>query len=379
MYNKTNWKKGDIITAARLNKIEEGIRVPNAAIHFEESENCYYLTDGYRNLKIEDIISFVTCFRGDTTYVTMADGSKKLIQDVQVGDEVLGYDVNRKEYCTTIVIENTRTGAEMGYWTFVMDDGTTIDIWNNDSFITCHKSERFGDADGDYIGFHDIQQLLKWHDQNEGFRKIIKDTGNLENATSVIYKRYIPCAELTPRFSLYTANGTMFVNGLLHAQSPRNTIAYFKRTHIRVPGNIMQLWDEISASYTAADEGLPDDHIQRPEKVGDIEILAQAKVLIQANKNYLASTDYKAMKFAEGAITEEEWLPVKAQRAAAREVINAQEAIVEEYKVKVATDNPEFINIDPYGWKAENTKWKAVQGILDAHAEDFREWFAELL
>lgn len=39
-------------------------------------------------------------------------------------------------------------------------------------------------------------------------------------------------------------------------------------------------------------------------------------------KQYLKSTDYKAIKYAEGAISEEEYAPIKAERARARERIN---------------------------------------------------------
>ncbi len=40
-------------------------------------------------------------------------------------------------------------------------------------------------------------------------------------------------------------------------------------------------------------------------------------------KQYLKSTDYKAIKYAEGAISEEEYRPIKERRAQARARINA--------------------------------------------------------
>ena len=42
-------------------------------------------------------------------------------------------------------------------------------------------------------------------------------------------------------------------------------------------------------------------------------------------KELLASTDYKAIKFAEGQLTEEEFAPIRAQRQAWREEINQLE------------------------------------------------------
>lgn len=42
-------------------------------------------------------------------------------------------------------------------------------------------------------------------------------------------------------------------------------------------------------------------------------------------KAELASTDYKAIKYAEGWLTEEEYAPIKAERQAIRDEINALE------------------------------------------------------
>jgi hypothetical protein len=50
---------------------------------------------------------------------------------------------------------------------------------------------------------------------------------------------------------------------------------------------------------------------------------------IEMLKSELASTDYKAIKYAEGWLTEEEYAPIKAERQAIRDEINALEAQVE--------------------------------------------------
>ena len=43
---------------------------------------------------------------------------------------------------------------------------------------------------------------------------------------------------------------------------------------------------------------------------------------IKELKNYLTKTDYLSIKYSEGAITEEEFAPIKERRAQARERIN---------------------------------------------------------
>lgn len=51
---------------------------------------------------------------------------------------------------------------------------------------------------------------------------------------------------------------------------------------------------------------------------------------IEMLKSKLAATDYKAIKYAEGWLTEEEYSPIKAERQAIRDEINALENQKEE-------------------------------------------------
>ena len=51
---------------------------------------------------------------------------------------------------------------------------------------------------------------------------------------------------------------------------------------------------------------------------------------INALKRNLSSTDYQAIKYAEGAITEEEYAPIKVQRQAWRDEINEAESQLNE-------------------------------------------------
>lgn len=51
---------------------------------------------------------------------------------------------------------------------------------------------------------------------------------------------------------------------------------------------------------------------------------------IEMLKDELASTDYKAIKYAEGWLTEEEYAPIKAARQAIRDEINMLESKKEE-------------------------------------------------
>lgn len=54
---------------------------------------------------------------------------------------------------------------------------------------------------------------------------------------------------------------------------------------------------------------------------------------IQDLKNKLAASDYEAIKYAEGAISEEEYLPYKTQRAEWRRQINYLESLFNQDQV----------------------------------------------
>lgn len=59
----------------------------------------------------------------------------------------------------------------------------------------------------------------------------------------------------------------------------------------------------------------------------DLALLPQpgAETQIASLKQQLSATDYKAIKYAEGWISEEDYTPIKAERQALRDRINALE------------------------------------------------------
>lgn len=53
-------------------------------------------------------------------------------------------------------------------------------------------------------------------------------------------------------------------------------------------------------------------------------------LMIEILKHKLLETYYKAIKYAEGLLTEEEYAPIKAERQAMRDEINRLEALLEQ-------------------------------------------------
>lgn len=62
----------------------------------------------------------------------------------------------------------------------------------------------------------------------------------------------------------------------------------------------------------------------------DIKVLTEKRQRIQDLRAKLKSTDYKAIKYAEGEISAEEYAPTLAERKAWREEINVLQAEVAE-------------------------------------------------
>ena len=67
-----------------------------------------------------------------------------------------------------------------------------------------------------------------------------------------------------------------------------------------------------------------------PQKTESMILIEQYQSEIIDLKKYLSDTDYKAIKFAEGEITESDYQEVKSQRHDARVRINELESMIEE-------------------------------------------------
>lgn len=69
---------------------------------------------------------------------------------------------------------------------------------------------------------------------------------------------------------------------------------------------------------------------QIPQKTEDEKLVEQYQSEIVELKKYLSDTDYKAIKFVEGELSESDYQEVKSQRHDARARINELESLIEE-------------------------------------------------
>lgn len=306
-------------------------------------------------IALSTIMSHIyTCLRGDTSYITMADRSRKLIKDIKMGDMVLSYDVNKKDYCEAIVLANVKTGMESRFDTYVFENGATIDIYGDEPFI-------FEASDVLTIGT--VQKLYDYHTKGDDRRWVLTHT---PGAKARVIRKFssVVCEEPIGRYMLVTSNGAFFVNGLLKGNMSNFIGNYYKQRHAKLPENLTAIFAEIGHKLAVFDNGLENDHV-------DATVLKQLEIkwsAVHSAKDFLTATDYKAMKYAEGAMTEEEWLPVKAQRAEMRAVINENEAEI----TKLRKQLPE--NLKQPTWVGKAKIWAECEGILNDHLQDFKDF-----
>jgi len=78
---------------------------------------------------------------------------------------------------------------------------------------------------------------------------------------------------------------------------------------------------------------------QIPQKTEDEKLIEKYQSEIIELKKYLFDTDYKAIKFAEGELSESDYLEVKSQRHDARVRINELESLIAELEKGNNNDN----------------------------------------
>ena len=112
-------------------------------------------------------------------------------------------------------------------------------------------------------------------------------------------------------------------------------------------GNVLEYWelkDGRAIKDTENDYGI-EFHICLPYSDEQKKLYLRKKEL----KKYLKDTDFRALKYADGAYTEEEYKPYKEARAAARAEINEIEKVFNEPTLtRAEMDEAERLALDKF-------------------------------
>lgn len=110
---------------------------------------------------------------------------------------------------------------------------------------------------------------------------------------------------------------------------------FFGNKETALANGYKEVSDEMYAKLLTREAHWVDEELvnrEKPQSEKDAEaeaaIWAEHQQEIATLKGYLSQTDYKAIKYAEGWITEEEYAETKAQRQAWRDRINELEHLL---------------------------------------------------
>lgn len=85
------------------------------------------------------------------------------------------------------------------------------------------------------------------------------------------------------------------------------------------------IWSKYAGTKLGMDYDIIDGEFVQLRTIEEIDAGRQKLSRIYELKQLLTESDYKAIKFAEGQLTEEEYTPIKQQRQAWRDEINQLE------------------------------------------------------
>lgn len=98
------------------------------------------------------------CFLGDTL-ITMYDGSKKRIDEIEIGDVVLSYDFENDIPCANVITRTDREEmkAYFEWHKYTLSDGTILKIVHTHAFF-CEEEQAFKYIDKFEIGEHLLKE-----------------------------------------------------------------------------------------------------------------------------------------------------------------------------------------------------------------------------
>lgn len=237
----------------------------------------------------------------------MADGTEKAIEDVARGDIVESYDPVSGTVIPAVVIDAYVTGYAREFTAYNFTNGKHLTvygmhgIYNKRSGVT--KDMRELKAKDEIVTLSD--GVVQW-----AAKRTVYFSGSKKR-----------------RYNLVTSNNLYFANGILLGSRPYNKLQFAIDRKIPLSEEICAAWQTDIDVYNAHNAVLNSPEFYA-EVNADYVAYAAAKRAIEDAKQSLCDTDYKAQKYVEGALDDEEWQTVKKQRAAWRQTVNESEIIV---------------------------------------------------
>lgn len=218
-----------------------------------------------------------TCFVPGTL-ITMADGSRKVVEEIKAGDLLMSYDLENKKFVPAVCLSNSPTRYSTDLCRFYFEDGTKVSIlWEHDFF----------DATRDV-----------WVEAHDGFdvgHEVIKEDGSRLKFLGSLQGR-LPKAEYF--YDLTTSNNCYIAQGIVFAHNPVNK-RHWGVDNSDAPEILKQIMANSKDEHMRESDILEDDEYcleYLKDKMEEKEISDHLERL----KIELQTTDYVALKEREG-------------------------------------------------------------------------------
>lgn len=304
------------------------------------------------------------------TQITMADGTKKAVEDIKVGDEVLGYDIENDMQVPTVVIFNMPRKPATICRLNMFEDGSTLK--------TVDEHYVFN-VNGSYCS-----DITKW----EVCDAVLKQDGTTSNFVGY----FLESDSGFENYNILTSNNTYYANEMLNSCWPPSKFHYCDEFNIEMPD---ELYNSIEQELQYHRHGAY--NVDNPEFLEAVAELEKQETEINKNirkqKAYLAATDYQPIKTTEKIInailTSSDYAEFKdktqdiydtdlaekiARRAAARQSIVDTEELSASLGRQITALKEQYGVITPFDKLSHREQFKICNRIGNENIDKYRAW-----
>ena len=246
------------------------------------------------------------------TQITMADGTRKPIQDVQEGDLVKSINVETGEETQAVVLANSIGDVENYYFMMMFEDGSSLKTnWTHDIYNATKGTWVKSDCEM-YLD----DEVIKEDNSRTKFIGTIDTIGTISGKRCNFY-------------DIVVSNNCYYADGILCASNPviqlRWLIPALNKNAERIPQELKDL----IASYRDEDtreSDLVHNNEYMNEYIPQMAVKMKKEARLRQLQAELSKTDYVSIKASEGVEITPEMQEVIEARAWWRELYNEAEA-----------------------------------------------------
>lgn len=264
--------------------------------------------------EVREIVSGYYPCLVEGTPIDMADGTQKVIEDIQPGDLIKSYNPITKEVIEAVAISAYTTGSNRNYMAYNFTDGRSLVVFEQHQIYDAVEGTTF-----------DIRTI------NRNHRIVNIDNEQVQWAGKrvVVYH-----GRRRKRYNLISSNNLYFANGILLGNKPFDKLEYLHDFNKPMSAEVVKIWKQDCEDYNAV-TATPADASAYLELKDVYKEYAEAQNQIAVNKRRLDDSDYKSIKRSENLIGDEEWEVISKDRQKWRDTINENEVKYNELRAKI--------------------------------------------